>query len=43
MLNPSSVRSNTTMPPLSDHLLEVERRGISKALFDYLTGVPILQ
>ena len=43
VLNPSSVRSNTTMPPLSDHLPEVERRGIAKALFDYLTGVPVQQ
>ena len=43
VLNPSSVRSNTTMPPLSDRLPEAERRRIAKALFDYLTAVPILQ
>ena len=43
VLNPSSVRSNTTMPPLSDRLPDAERRRIAKALFDYLTAVPILQ
>ena len=43
VLNPSSVRSNTTMPPLSDRLPDAERRRVAKALFDYLTVVPILQ
>ena len=43
VLNPSSVRSSTTMPPLSDRLSETERRRIAKALFDYLTGVPVLR
>ena len=43
VLNPSSVRSDTTMPPLSGRLPDAERRRIAKALFDYLTAVPILQ
>ena len=43
VLSPSSVRSNTTMPPLSNRLPDAERRRIAKALFDYLTAVPILQ
>ena len=43
VLNPSSVRSNTTMPSLSDRLPEAERRRIARALFDYLTAVPVLQ
>ena len=43
VLNPSSVRSNTTMPPLSDRIPDAERGRIAKALFDYLTAVPILQ
>ena len=43
VLNPSSVRDNTNMPPLSDRLPEPERRRIAKALFDYLTAVPILR
>ena len=43
VLNPSAVRSNTAMPPLSDRLPDTERRRIAKALFDYLTAVPILQ
>ena len=43
VLSPSSVRSNTTMPPLSDRLPAAERRRIARALFDYLTAVPILQ
>ena len=43
VLSPSSVRSNTTMPPLSGRLPEAERRRIAKALFDYLAAVPILQ
>ena len=43
VLNPSSVRKNTTMPPLSDRLPEAERRRIAKAAFAYLEAVPILQ
>ena len=43
VLNPSSVRGNTNMPPLSDRLPEPERRRIAKTLFDYLTAVPILR
>ena len=43
VLNPSAVRNTTTMPPLSDRLPDSERRRIAKALFDYLTAVPILQ
>ena len=43
VLNPSSVRSNTNMPPLSDRLPDAERRRIAKALFDYLTAVPVLR
>ena len=43
VLNPSSVRSNTNMPQLSDRLPDAERRRIAKALFDYLTAVPVLR
>ena len=43
VLDPSAVRSNTTMPPLSDRLPDAERRRIAKALFDYLTAVPVAQ
>ena len=43
VLDPSSVRSNTTMPPLSDRLPDTERRRIAKALFNYLAAVPIPQ
>ena len=43
VLNPSSVRSNTTMPALSDRLPEAERRRIAKALLDYLTAVSVLR
>ena len=43
VLNPSAVRTNTTMPPLSNRLPDAERRRIAKALFDYLTAVPVLQ
>ena len=43
VLHPSEVRSNTTMPALSDRLPDAERRRIAKALFDYLTAVPLLQ
>ena len=43
VLDPSSVRTGTTMPPLSNRLPDAERRRIARALFDYLTAVPILQ
>ena len=43
VLEPSSVRSGTTMPPLYHHIPEDERRRIAKVLFDYLAAVPILQ
>jgi len=43
VLDPSAVRSNTTMPPLSDRLPDAERQRIAKALFDYLTAVPVVQ
>ena len=43
VLNPSSVRPNTTMPPLSDRLSEGERRRVAKAVFNYLRAVPVLQ
>ena len=43
VLNPSSERPNTTMPPLSNRLPEAERRRIAKAAFDYLRAVPILR
>ena len=43
VLDPSSMRSNTSMSPLSDRLPEEERRTIAKALFDYLTQVPLLK
>ncbi len=42
VLTPSSVRRDATMPPLSDRLSEAERRRIAKALFDYLSEVPVL-
>ena len=42
VLDPSSVRSGTTMPPLYHHIPDAERRRIAKTLFDYLSGVPIL-
>lgn len=43
VLDPSTVRSDTTMPPLYHHIPQAERLRIAKALFDYLTAVPILQ
>ena len=42
VLDPSSVRSGTTMPPLYHHIPDHERRRIAKVLFDYLAAVPIL-
>lgn len=41
VLAPLSVLEETTMPPLSDRLAEEERQRIAKALFDYLTALPI--
>ena len=43
VLDPSSVRSGTTMPPLYHQIPDAERRRIAKALFGYLTAVPILR
>ena len=43
VLEPSSMRSDTSMPPLADRLPEEERRMIAKALFDYLAKVPLLK
>ena len=42
VLNPSSIREGTTMPPLSDRLAEPERQRIANALFRYLAAVPVL-
>ena len=41
VLDPSSLRSGTTMPPLYRHIPDHERRRIAKVLFDYLATVPI--
>ena len=43
VLAPSSVRSTSQMPPVAYRLPEDERRRIAKALFDYLTAVPIVE
>ena len=43
VLEPSSVRAGTSMPPLYRHIPDTERRRIAKALFDYLRAVPVLQ
>ena len=43
VLDPSSVRAGTSMPPLYHHIPDAERRRIAKALFDYLRAVPILR
>ena len=43
VLNPSSVREDTTMPPLYHHIPDAERRRIAKVLFDYLRAVPAPQ
>ena len=43
VLEPSSVRAGTSMPPLYRHIPDDERWRIAKALFDYLRAVPILQ
>ena len=40
VLAPSSVKTGTTMPALSQLLPEPERRRIANALFDYLSNVP---
>ena len=43
VLEPSSVRENTTMPPLYRHIPDAERLRIARVLFDYLSAVPILE
>ena len=43
VLAPRSVFEKTTMPALSDRLAEDERERIAKALFDYLTAIPVLE
>ena len=43
VLSPLSVLEETTMPPLSDRLAEPERERIAKAMFDYLTALPVLE
>ncbi len=43
VLTPSSVRSTSQMPPVAYRLPEDERRRIARALFDYLTAVPIVE
>ena len=43
VLDPSSMRSDTTMPPLYHHIADTERRRIAKVLFDYLRAVPVTQ
>ena len=43
VLAPLSVFDETTMPPLSDRLEEPERERIAKALYDYLTALPVLE
>jgi mono/diheme cytochrome c family protein len=43
VLAPSSVKEGTTMPALSHRLPEVERQRIAKALYDYLSHVPVLR
>lgn len=43
VLDPSSIRGDTTMPPLYHHIPDAERRRIAKVLFDYLRAVPILE
>ena len=40
-LEPSAVRPETTMPPLSTSLAEPERRAIAQSIYEYLTHVPI--
>ena len=42
VLAPLSALEETTMPPLSDRVVEPERQRIAKALFDYLTALPVL-
>jgi mono/diheme cytochrome c family protein len=43
VLAPSSVKTGTTMPALSQRLPESERQRIAKALYDYLSHVPVLR
>ena len=43
VLDPSSMRRGTSMPPLYRHIPDAERRRIARSLFDYLGAVPILR
>ena len=43
VLQPSSVRSDATMPALARTLPEAERRHMAGVLFDYLSAVPVLE
>jgi mono/diheme cytochrome c family protein len=43
VLEPSSVRAGTSMPPLYRHIPDDERQRIAKTLFDYLRAVPVLR
>ncbi len=43
VLQPSSVRSDATMPALARTLPEAERRHMAGVLFDYLSAVPALE
>ena len=41
VLDPSSIRRDTTMPSLYHHIPDDERRRIAKMLFDYLRAMPV--
>ena len=43
VLAPLSVFEKATMPALSERLAEDERERVAKALFDYLTAIPVLE
>ena len=43
VLDPSSMRKDTTMPPLYHRIPDDERRRIAKVLFDYLRAMPVLE
>lgn len=40
VLNPSSIRPDTKMPAINEHIPETERRAIAKKLFEYLNELP---
>ena len=42
MLEPSSVKPDTTMPALSTNLDEAQRRAIAQSIYEYLSHVPIM-